>query len=101
MPGSIIPYLSAAFWVLFGSFILARLGIISESAFSAVYVKGGLILYCLKVGADTNVLIERAKLGNYDVVNAACNVMLNFLHLFIRVITILGDIKKREKRRQE
>ena len=37
--------------------------------------------------------------GDHDVVQQALTMVLNFLHLFIRVITILADSKKNKKRR--
>ena len=93
-------FLSAGMWVLFGFSLLASFGWISKSAFDAVYVKCGLVLYSGKIMYDTDFLWSRAEQGATDVVNEACNVMLNVLHLFIRIIKLLGEAKGASKRKK-
>jgi hypothetical protein len=90
---------TAGFWVQFASSLFALMGLISNQAFEDIYVKGGLILYSLKVMVDTDILLENARKGYMDVVGSACNTMMNILHLLIRVVTILGDLKKKKKNR--
>ena len=90
---------TAGFWVQFASSLFALMGLISNQAFEDIYVKGGLILYSLKVMVDTDILLENARKGYMDVVGSACNTMMNILHLLIRVVTLLGDLKKKKKNR--
>ena len=44
--------------------------------------------------------MEKFNRGDHDVVQQALTMVLNFLHLFIRVITILADSKKKNKKKR-
>ena len=98
--------ISVGLWITFASYVLVRLEWIRKSAFDAVYIRGGLVLYALKTAYDTAVMraeIEATvdKGEQADVLNLALTQMLNFLQLLIRVVTILADAKKSSKKRDD
>jgi len=97
---NVASFVSAGLWIMFGSSFLASMGWLSPSAFDFVYVKAGLILYCFKVMVDTDTLWTNAQNGYFDVVGSACNVMLNVLHMFIRIIQLLAESKSRSKEKK-
>ena len=90
-------FISVGMWVMFFTYLFARLGWIGYQSFDLVYVRGGLVLYAAKTGYDTQLIMEKFDRGDHDVVQQALTMALNFLHLFIRVITILADSKKKKK----
>ena len=87
--------LSCGLWIMFASHLLARLGLASAGVFDAVYVRGGMVLYALKTAYDTAVMVGEIEQGDDDVLGHALTQLLNFLHLFIRAITILADSRKK------
>ena len=94
--------LSAGMWLMLGSQLLYSFGIISQSIFDQVYVNAGLFIYSFKVMYDSDLLMQRAEAGYFDVVGAATTVLMNVLHMFIRIFRIIAQIKgeanKKKKR---
>jgi hypothetical protein len=81
--------------------LLAAFGLLGASTFDLVYVRGGLLLYAIKMLHDTEVLCDKARAGEQDVLTHALTSLLNFLQTFVRVIQLVADAKGREKRRGE
>lgn len=93
--GSIV---SAGLWVLFGTYLLARLGWIDDLTFDLLYIRGGLVIYAMKVLVDTEIICDKARAGDWDVLGQAIGTLLNFLEVFIRVLEMLA-VSKRDKRK--
>jgi FtsH-binding integral membrane protein len=85
---------SAGLWLLFAAQVLAAFGFQRVGDF--VYVRGGLVLYTFKTYVDTAEMAVKIEAGDDDVIDHALNHLYNFLHMFIRIITLLGEAKKRE-----
>jgi len=91
-------FISAGLWILFFSYFFAALGLtaVVGGQFELIYIKFGLLLYCFKIAYETQVIVEKVEKENdRDVVSHALTMMLNFLHLFIRIIKILAKSKNR------
>jgi len=90
-------------WLIFASFF----NIFFRSVFlfeTEVFL--GLALFIGYVCADSQIIIERADLGDMDFVRHALGLFLNFVAIFIRILIILlrskereGDSSKRKNRR--
>lgn len=91
--------LFAGSWVMWGSYLLARFGLMSDAVFDAVYIKMGLILYSLIVWYDTYAMVSKIESSiEVDVLDLALDALLNFLQIFIRVIQFVK--KARQKTRK-
>jgi hypothetical protein len=89
----------AGSWIMWGTYILARMGVVADKVFDAVYVKAGLVLYALKTWYDTYVMASEIESSDDpDVLNLALNQLLNFLQIFIRVVSLLADAKKKKEK---
>ena len=91
--------LSMSMWVLFGSQILFYFNFIGQQFFEDIYVKFGLAVYCVKIMFDAEVTADQAQTGDIDVLSRSVDATMNFLHVFIRVITIMKDSQKKKNRR--
>lgn len=90
-------FISQGLWILFGTYWLARMHMIALTVFDTIYIKLGLILYSFKVVHDTEVTMQQALDGTLDVIDRAVTATLNILHIFIRLIQIIGKSKNRRK----
>ena len=59
-----------------------------KAAFDLIYIQIGLAVYCAKIFVDTQELYEQATHGKRDVVSHALRMLMNILHLFIRIIKL-------------
>ena len=82
--------LSMTYWV---SLLFGWMG---SEGFQLIYVQIGLVIYCIKVYVDTQDIYERVEKGERDVISHALVVLLNILHLFIRIIKAYAKIKKKD-----
>jgi hypothetical protein len=91
--------LFAGSWVMWGSYLLARFGLLSDDVFDAVYIKMGLILYSLKVWYDTHAMVSKIESSSeVDVLDLALNALLNFLQIFIRVIQFVEKVRQKTRK---
>jgi hypothetical protein len=91
--------LFAGSWVMWGSYLLARFGLLSDAVFDAVYIKMGLILYSLKVWYDTYAMVSKLESSSeVDVLDLALNALLNFLQIFIRVIQFVEKVRQKTRK---
>lgn len=65
-----------------------------HSLFYTIYVRLGLLLFAAKTVYDSKAIAEQAEQGQGDIINSALATLLNFLHLFIRISTILAKAQK-------
>jgi FtsH-binding integral membrane protein len=61
-----------------------------------ILLYGGLLVFCAYVMFDTQLIIEKASSGYYDVVWDALELFLDFVAIFIRLVIILLKNKKKE-----
>ena len=92
---------SGTSWLLFASF--ANIFFRSTALFSAeLYL--GLALFVGYVCADSQMIIERADLGDYDYVRHALELFMDFVAIFVRILAIFlrsrDDRDSRRKRRE-
>lgn len=73
--------------------LLMLLGLVNmlahTSILSIAYLYLGLVVFALYVCYDTSMIIERVSNGNKDIVVDALLLFVNFIHIFIRILTIL------------
>jgi FtsH-binding integral membrane protein len=62
---------------------------------------GGLIVFSLYVVYDTQLIIEKAKFGNYDYVNHSLVFFMDFASIFIRILIILTEKSRKKKKKNE
>jgi len=55
---------------------------------------GGLFLFCCYIMFDTQLIIEKASSGNFDVVGDSLELFLDFVNIFVRLLIILAKDKK-------
>ena len=98
-----IPLVSCGMFIMSITYWSARIGWLSNSTFDTVYVQYGLALYCLKIMIDTQQIVEDARNGKRDVISHALRMLLNILHLFIRILKVVvkvaADNSRKKKRR--
>eukprot|EP00005_Dracoamoeba_jomungandri_P003916 CAMPEP_0174259446 /NCGR_PEP_ID=MMETSP0439-20130205/8266_1 /TAXON_ID=0 /ORGANISM="Stereomyxa ramosa, Strain Chinc5" /LENGTH=233 /DNA_ID=CAMNT_0015343335 /DNA_START=36 /DNA_END=737 /DNA_ORIENTATION=+ len=88
--GFLFSGLSMLFWMSFLNLFFGSVFIFNLSLY------GGLLLFCGFIVFDTQLVIERASLGNKDVVMHSLDLFLDFLQIFVRILAILA---KKEKKR--
>lgn len=59
---------------------------------------GGLLVFCGFVIFDTQLIIEKASMGQKDFIRDALELFLDFVNIFIRLLIILSKDKKKERR---
>ena len=96
---AVATFLSAGLWLLFAAQVLAAFGF--QRVGDLVYVRGGLVLYTFKTYVDTAEMAVKIEAGDDDVISHALNHLYNFLHMFIRIITLLGEAKKGEAEKEK
>jgi len=90
------PLLGGLFVILacsLGSIFLPMLGVTSPAFLAALYninIYGGLALFSIFVGYDTQNMIEQYKNGNDDHVGPALSMFMNLINIFIRLLEIFG-----------
>lgn len=89
-------WLSLAVWAMTFTYVLARFGMLSHEWFDLVYIRLGVLVYGVKVSLDARVIMDKYEEGDRDVVSHALTMMLNILHLFIRIIKILAKFKSKK-----
>jgi len=72
--------------IFFGSLILFNISLY-----------GGLLLFCAYIMFDTQLIIEKASSGTYDVVTDSLELFLDFINIFVRLLIILAKDKKNKK----
>eukprot|EP01083_Nonionella_stella_P084804 234827_1 len=60
---------------------------------------GGLAMFCLYILYDTQMIVEKASLGDYDIVGHAINLYIDLVAVFIRILIIL--LKNRDKKEKK
>ncbi|OQR92080.1 hypothetical protein ACHHYP_04098 [Achlya hypogyna] len=69
---------------------------VQSAAIYSLELYGGLLIFCFYVLFDTQLIVEKASLGDDDFVAHAFELFLDFVNLFVRILTIL--LRKREGR---
>ena len=93
-------FVSVGLWIMNFTYVFARLGWTSYETFELVYVQMGLAFYCVKIAVDTQIIITKfEKENDNDVVSHALTMLLNILHVFIRLITIMAKEGSKKKTR--
>jgi len=59
----------------------------------------GLVLFCLYIIYDTQLIIKEADNGNYDVIFHAMTFYLDFINIFVRILTLLMRNKNDKKKK--
>ena len=90
-----------AFWILSFSYWFTRMGWTSHESFDLIYIRGGLVVFVLKTCFDVQGIIEKSESGDRDVVSHSLTMVLNFLNLFIRVITLLAKMAANGKKKKK
>merc|ERR1711991_164762 len=84
-----------------GGFLSSALTILLfASLFGAPFnlqLYGGLLLFIGYVCFDTQMIVEKAAAGNYDVVGHALELFLDLVSIFIRILIIIARNKKDKK----
>lgn len=62
-----------------------------------VYLMVGLLMACLYIIYDTQVIIERAEMGDKDEIQHAMLLFVDLFDLFVRILKILIELNKREE----
>jgi FtsH-binding integral membrane protein len=77
--------------------------LIRSEAIPWIHLYGGLVIFSLYVLYDSQLIVERASMGNYDHIQHALDLFIDFAALFIRILIILNKNaqKKEEKKRRE
>ena len=65
------------------------------------YLLIGLLVECLYIIYDTQLIIERAERGDKDVVGHALLLFVDLFDLFIKILQILIKLSQEEKRKKE
>ena len=74
---------------------------IGSTAIPWLNIYGGVIIFSLYILYDSQMIVEKASMGNYDHVNHALELFLDFIALFVRLLIILNknaNDKKKKKR---
>ncbi|PRP76923.1 putative Bax inhibitor 1 [Planoprotostelium fungivorum] len=91
-------FLSSALTIMFFT-SLANMFFRSTFAFNAILYLG-LLVFCGFVVFDTQLVIERAAVGNTDFVSDALGLFMDFVAIFVRLAIILSkDNKKKNERK--
>ncbi|KAL6063522.1 Bax inhibitor 1 [Balamuthia mandrillaris] len=69
----------------------------SEALYS-VQIYFGLLLFCGFVMFDTQIMVEKANLGNTDFIWHSLELFLDFVNIFVRIMQILAKNKKRDNK---
>jgi len=79
--------------------ILGFLNIFFSSLFMFnILLYGGLIVFSGFVIFDTQLIIEKAAMGNKDFVTDSLELFLDFINIFVRLLILLSKDKKKERR---
>ena len=88
-------------WIIFGAQLCAALGFAAGGLADALYIRLGLLVYAGRVFVDTSEVAARVRdTGDADVVGHAVNITAGALHMFIRIITVLAEMKGQEEERK-
>lgn len=69
-------------------------------AFALPYLICGLLVACLYIIYDTQVIIERAEHGDKDVPTHAMMLFIDLFDLFIKILRILMELKENERKKR-
>jgi FtsH-binding integral membrane protein len=64
------------------------------------YLLCGLLIACLYIIYDTQLIIERAERGEKDVPTHAMMLFIDLFTLFIRILTILMELNENNKKKK-
>lgn len=65
-----------------------------------IQVYGGLLLMCGFVLYDTQLIVEKCRMGNDDFIGQTLDIFIDFISIFRRLLIILSDNSKKEKNRR-
>ena len=89
-------------WIVFGVQLCAAFGLAGVGLADALYIRLGLLVYAGRVFVDTSEVAARVRdTGDADVVGHAVDITAGALHMFIRIITILAELKAKEEEREQ
>jgi FtsH-binding integral membrane protein len=66
-----------------------------------ILLYGGLVVFMGYVIYDTQVIIEKASHGDFNFVNHSLELFIDFVAIFVRILIILSDKKKKKNEREE
>ena len=59
----------------------------------------GVVIFSLYIVVDTQLMISRAEMGYKDVPGHALQLFLDFINLYVRILRLLSDKKKKKNNR--
>jgi len=93
-------YLYLGSYLSFSIFFMLFAGIfnifLKSSGINWLLLYGGLVMFMTYVIYDTQIIIEKAHNGANDYVNHAMELFIDFIAIFIRILIILTDKKKKK-----
>lgn len=91
--------LSVLFWLSLANLFFRSMAIANLQLYLGLMVMSGFILY------DTQLIVEKAKMGNLDYLSHAIELFIDFVGVFVRLLIILtknsnNNNKKDERKRR-
>jgi len=97
-------------WLYIGGFLSTCLTMLVIASFANMFFRSafifnseiylGLLVFSLFVIFDTQMIVEKASLGDKDFIGHSLQLFMDFLNIFIRILLILSKDKKKEKKRE-
>jgi FtsH-binding integral membrane protein len=89
------PIIACSLFIMSLTYWASRIfGWMGTDGFDIIYVQFGLIVYCIKVFVDTQIIYERVANGERDVISHAIVIFFNILHMFIRIVQVVARVIK-------
>ena len=75
--------------------------LLGYSFYNMTYLMFGLLTACLYIIYDTQIIIEKAELGDQDVISHTLLLFVDLFDLFIRILKILIELQKNEDNKKK
>eukprot|EP01089_Gocevia_fonbrunei_P007319 TRINITY_DN183_c0_g1_i4.p1 TRINITY_DN183_c0_g1~~TRINITY_DN183_c0_g1_i4.p1 ORF type:complete len:123 (+),score=12.76 TRINITY_DN183_c0_g1_i4:290-658(+) len=94
-------------WLLLGGFLGSALSCMCfislfniffhSSLLLSLQLYGGLLVFCGFILYDTQLIVEKTRMGDKNYIDHALNLFLDFANVFVRILAILSKDKKKNK----